>query len=110
MAELRGLPLLIIFENGVRIDGFLEHNTWRPLAVTLDPALLGTEEFRQRLLYWKSRVEEFHRNKSRILASRRALIRPRIALAVGLSAFAIGVIAGGFLGYREGTRIFVDPG
>jgi hypothetical protein len=110
MAELRKLPLLIIFENGLRIDGFLEHNTWRPLAVTLDPALLSKDEFRQRLLYWKSRVEEFHRNKSRILANRRTLIRPRIALAVGLGAFAIGVLAGGLLGYREATRIFVDPG
>ena len=40
IAELRGLPLLIMFEDGLRIDGFLEHNTWRPIGLSLDTAQL----------------------------------------------------------------------
>jgi hypothetical protein len=111
LAELRGLPLLIMFEDGLRIDGFLEHNTWRPLAITLDTAQLSSDGFRERITDWKTRVEDFHRNRARVARSARRgrSIGIAAALLVTLAGVALGAAGGGWLGYREGTRIFVKP-
>lgn len=105
LAELRGIPLLIMFEDGLRVDGFLEHNTWRPLPVRLDPAQLGTEDFRQRLLSWKARVEEFHRKKPNI-RPRRSVVAPLQVIVLMLAALMVGMSAGAWFGYKEGSRIF----
>jgi hypothetical protein len=110
VAELRGLPLLIIFEEGLRIDGFLEHNTWRPIAISLDPAQLHSEEFRQRLADWKIRVEEYKKSKRlNSYAARRRTIGSAAAIALVSFALAGGFIAGGLFGYHEGSRIFAVP-
>jgi hypothetical protein len=104
MAELRGLPLLIMFEKGLRIDGFLEHNTWRPIPITLDVGQLGTDDFRKRLTNWKSRVEAFNRKR---ITRRSWSVGMATALGVTLFGVAFGAMAGGWIGYREGSRLLV---
>jgi hypothetical protein len=108
LAELRGIPMLIMFEDGLRVDGFLEHNTWRPLPVNLDPAQLNTEEFRQRLLSWKARIEEFQRRKP-ATKIRRSRLTPTWVILLVLAALALGASAGAWFGYSEGSRIFSTP-
>ena len=109
VAELRGLPLLIISEKGLRIDGFLEHNTWRPIALSLDAAHLSSDEFKQRLTDWKSRIEQHQRDKTRGARSMRRGWSIGSAAALALAFLVVGLIAGGTIGYKEGTRILVNP-
>jgi hypothetical protein len=63
LAEIRQQPLLFLIEKGVRIDGFLEWNTWKQTNITLDAAQLSTPEFRSDFEAWKALVQEYERKK-----------------------------------------------
>jgi hypothetical protein len=61
IAYSKGLPLLVIIEEGIRTDGLLEKgNDWYVMTVELDIAALNTSEFNGVLASWKKKVESFH--------------------------------------------------
>jgi hypothetical protein len=57
MAYTRGLPLLVIVENGIRSEGLLERGfDWHVQSVTLDSAALTSAEFNGVLADWKQKM------------------------------------------------------
>lgn len=59
LAYARGLPLLVIVEEGLRSEGLLEPGyDWYVQSVALDSAALSTREFNGVLADWKERVKQ----------------------------------------------------
>lgn len=67
MAYTRGLPILVILENGVKAEGLLEKGyDWYVMNVDPTPNLLMTDEFNGVLSSWKTKVEQFNSNRQKI--------------------------------------------
>jgi hypothetical protein len=55
----RGLPLMVLVEEGIRTEGLLERGyDWYVQSVTADPASLNTVEFNSVLAAWKKKLAE----------------------------------------------------
>ena len=64
MSYSKGLPLLLIIEEGLRSEGLLEKGyDWYVLWVKPDKSSLTTTEFNGVLASWKTKVENFKKNK-----------------------------------------------
>lgn len=64
MAYMKGLPILIILENGIRAEGLLEKGyDWYVMTVTLNQQSLTTSEFNGVLSSWKNKIEQYQINK-----------------------------------------------
>lgn len=60
MAYARKQPLLVLMENGLRVEGLLDTGfDWWVQSCPLDPSSLQTSEFTGVLADWKNRVEQF---------------------------------------------------
>lgn len=58
LAYSRGLPLLVVVEKGLRLEGLLEPGyDWYVQSVPLDVAYLNSHEFNGILASWKSKIE-----------------------------------------------------
>ena len=74
MAYAKGIPIMVIVENGVRDEGLLEKGyDWYVMKVKLDPTSLMTDEFNGVLGSWKSKIEQYHINKSKASSSKQKL-------------------------------------
>jgi hypothetical protein len=63
MAYVRGHPLLVIIEHGIKSEGLLEKGyDWYVQWVELDKAVLMTPEFLGVFADWKKRVEQYYAN------------------------------------------------
>lgn len=59
LAYNRGLPLLVVVERGLRLEGLLEPgNDWYVQSVPLDIAYLNSDEFNGILASWKGKIEK----------------------------------------------------
>lgn len=64
MAYGKGLPILVILENGIRAEGLLEKGyDWYVIMTALNQQSLTTSEFNGVLSSWKHKVEQYHLNK-----------------------------------------------
>lgn len=58
-AYSRGMPLLVVVEKGLRLEGLLEPgNDWYVQSVPLDTAYLNSNEFNGILASWKGKIEK----------------------------------------------------
>jgi hypothetical protein len=114
LAESRGQPLLLLVEKDVRIDGFLEWNTWKLTELDISPADFSTDEFKEDFQGWKELVDQFKPKTIRT----QSMVAPRpprsIASRIGLfaaSALALAVVfgAGAKFGYDTGSQVLAKP-
>lgn len=64
MAYVKGLPILVIIEEGIKIEGLLERGfDWYVLTVNITQAPLSATEFNGVLSSWKEKVENFNTEK-----------------------------------------------
>lgn len=67
MAYAKGIPILVILENGIRTEGLLEKGyDWYVMTVTLNQQSLTTLEFNGVLSSWKKKVEQYSHDKSKV--------------------------------------------
>ena len=72
MAYGKGLPILVILENGIRAEGLLEKGyDWYVMTTALNQQSLTTSEFNGVLSSWKNKVEQYHINKTQANAPSR---------------------------------------
>ncbi|MDH7460136.1 hypothetical protein QEG73_02560 [Chitinophagaceae bacterium 26-R-25] len=68
MAYIKGLPILVIVEEGVRAEGLLEKGyDWYVMTVAPNAQSLTTQEFNGVLSDWKKKVVEFANTKTATL-------------------------------------------
>ncbi|MBO6186807.1 MAG: hypothetical protein J6O88_19330 [Chryseobacterium sp.] len=66
MAYVKGLPILVIIEDGIKIEGLLENGyDWYVLTVQPNQSSLSTKEFNGVLSSWKEKVEKYKEDKQR---------------------------------------------
>lgn len=64
MAYVKGLPILVLLENGVKAEGLLEKGyDWYVMTLKPDQQSLGTPEFNGVLSSWKNKVQQYGVNK-----------------------------------------------
>ena len=63
IAYTKGLPLMIIAEEGLRQEGILEGYDWYILKLKPENSSLASKEFNGVLSSWKKKVEAFHKSK-----------------------------------------------
>lgn len=74
MAYIKGLPILVILENGVRGEGLLEKGyDWYVMTVTPNQQSLITPEFNGVLASWKKKIELFDQNKSNVSSAKKII-------------------------------------
>ncbi len=71
MAYIKGLPILVILEDGIRAEGLLEEGyDWYVMTLPLNQQSLVTSEFNDVLGSWKSKVEQFHNQRKQAVSPR----------------------------------------
>jgi hypothetical protein len=110
LAESRGQPLLFLIEKGVRIDGFLEWNTWKLTELDISPTEFSKREFKEDFEGWRELVGKFQQKPRVSLPQPLVTQRPtrRIWLsvvAVCLAVTAVGFLAGAKVGYDSGSKL-----
>jgi hypothetical protein len=70
MAYIKGPPILVIQEKGIRPEGLLEKGyDWYVMTVKLNRESITTPEFNGVLSSWKKKVEQYHNNRSKEVIS-----------------------------------------
>lgn len=68
MGYVKGIPILVILENGIRAEGLLEKGyDWYVMTVSLNQQSLTSLEFNGVLSSWKKKVEQYSLDKSKVI-------------------------------------------
>lgn len=109
MGYTRGLPLLVLAENGLRVDALLENKyDWNVQWIDLVPGALTTAEFRGVFDDWKKQVAAFDSTRTAVPAPTRDASTSRGP--IDLAEMSVGEILTGLKGgnaWKLGTGAFL---
>ncbi len=122
MAYVRGHPLLVIVEDGLRREALLEPNyDWYVQRVRLDASILHDREFTGIFSDWKRLVEDSHAAKQRpsktphVIAPSNLTVGELFLLLTPAQVWKIGAAVAGLMsaaalaGYRLGPLVASGP-